>query len=100
MSIKENFRPLHDKIVVQRLENVSQTAGGLVLTGSAAERSSKGKVLAVGSGQLLENGDTRTLNVKVGDTVLFGTYSEHTEKDGDNEYIIMKEDNILGIFSS
>lgn len=93
-----NIRPLHDRVVVKRLEEETKSAGGIVLTGSAAEKSSKGEVVAVGSGRLLDSGEVRELSVKVGDTVLFGNYIEHTKKVEGQEYLVMKEDNILGVF--
>lgn len=92
-----NIRPLHDRVIVKRLEEETKSAGGIVLTGSAAEKSTRGKVLAVGSGRLLSNGEVRPLEVKVDDVVLFGSYIEKTEKIDGQEYLIMKEDNILGV---
>lgn len=92
------IRPLHDRILVKRLDNETKSAGGIVLTGSAAEKSAKGEVLAVGPGRVLENGETRALEVKVGDTVLFGGYVDKTEKVDGQEYLVMREDNVLGIF--
>ena len=92
-----NIRPLHDRVIVKRLEEETKSAGGIVLTGSAAEKSTRGEVVAVGNGRVLENGDVRALEVKAGDTVLFGSYVEKTEKIEGQEYLIMREDNILGI---
>jgi chaperonin GroES len=92
-----NIRPLHDRVIVKRLEEETKSAGGIVLTGSAAEKSTRGEVVAVGNGRTLESGDVRALEVKVGDTVLFGSYVEKTEKIEGQEYLIMREDNILGI---
>ncbi len=66
-----NIRPLHDRVIVERQEVESKSAGGIVLTGSAAEKSTRGKVLAVGKGRILENGSVQPLDVKVGDTVIF-----------------------------
>ena len=75
-----NIRPLHDRVVVRRLEEETTSAGGIVLPDSAAEKPSQGEVLAVGSGKLLDNGDVRPLDVKVGDRVLFGQYGgQHGE---------------------
>jgi len=93
-----NIRPLHDRVVVKRLEEETKSAGGIVLTGSAAEKSSKGEVVAVGAGRTLNSGEVRELSVKVGDTVLFGNYIEHTQKSEGQEFLVMKEDNILGVF--
>ncbi|WP_105199388.1 MULTISPECIES: co-chaperone GroES [unclassified Pseudoalteromonas] len=92
-----NIRPLHDRVIVKRLEEETKSAGGIVLTGSAAEKSSRGEVIAVGNGRVLDNGEVRALEVKAGDTVLFGSYVEKTEKIEGQEYLIMREDNILGI---
>jgi len=92
-----NIRPLHDRVIVKRLEEETKSAGGIVLTGSAAEKSTRGEVIAVGNGRVLDNGDVRALEVKAGDTVLFGSYVEKTEKIEGQEYLIMREDNILGI---
>ena len=92
-----NIRPLQDRVIIKRLEEETKSAGGIVLTGSAAEKSTRGGVVAVGNGRVLENGDVRALEVKAGDTVLFGSYVEKTEKSEGQEYLIMREDNILGI---
>jgi len=92
-----NIRPLHDRVIVKRLEEETKSAGGIVLTGSAAEKSSRGEVIAAGNGRVLESGEVRALEVKAGDTVLFGSYVEKTEKIDGQEYLIMREDNILGI---
>ncbi|MBS3798496.1 co-chaperone GroES [Pseudoalteromonas sp. BDTF-M6] len=92
-----NIRPLHDRVIVKRLEEETKSAGGIVLTGSAAEKSSRGEVVAVGNGRVLDNGEVRALEVKAGDIVLFGSYVEKTEKIEGQEYLIMREDNILGI---
>jgi chaperonin GroES len=92
-----NIRPLQDRVIIKRLEVETKSAGGIVLTGSAAEKSTRGEVVAVGNGRVLENGDVRALEVKAGDTVLFGSYVEKTEKIEGQEYLIMREDNILGI---
>ncbi|MCF7501124.1 MULTISPECIES: co-chaperone GroES [Pseudoalteromonas] len=92
-----NIRPLHDRVIVKRLEEETKSAGGIVLTGSAAEKSTRGEVIAVGNGRILDNGEVRALEVKAGDTVLFGSYVEKTEKIEGQEYLIMREDNILGI---
>ena len=92
-----NIRPLQDRVIVKRLEEETKSAGGIVLTGSAAEKSTRGEVVAVGNGRILDNGDVRALEVKAGDTVLFGSYVEKTEKIEGQEYLIMREDNILCI---
>jgi len=92
-----NIRPLHDRVIVKRLEEETKSAGGIVLTGSAAEKSTRGEIVAVGNGRVLDNGEVKALQVKAGDTVLFGSYIEKTEKIEGKEYLIMREDNILGI---
>ena len=93
-----NIRPLHDRVIVERKEVESKSAGGIVLTGSAAEKSTRGKVIAVGNGRILENGDVRALDVKVGDTVIFNDgYGIKTEKLDGEEILIMSESDILAI---
>ena len=73
-----NIRPLHDRVVIRRVEEETKTAGGILLPGSAAEKPSQGEVLAVGNGTIKENGEVRPLDVKVGDKVLFGQYAGST----------------------
>jgi len=92
-----NIRPLQDRVIIKRLEEETKSAGGIVLTGSAAEKSTRGEVIAAGNGLVLENGDVRALEVKVGDTVVFGSNVEKIEKIEGQEYLIMREYNILGI---
>jgi chaperonin GroES len=91
------IRPLHDRVVVKRVEEETKTAGGIVLPGSAAEKPSEGVVLAVGSGKPLDNGQVRPLEVKVGDKVLFGKYSGSEVKLDGEQYIVMREEDIVGI---
>ena len=90
------IRPLHDRIVVRRSEEEQKTAGGLLLAGSAQEKPSQGEVIAVGNGQITDNG-VRALDVKVGDKVLFGTYAGTTVKVNGDEFLIMKESDILAV---
>lgn len=92
-----NIRPLHDRIVVRRVEEEQKTAGGILLPGSAQEKPSQGEVLAVGNGQISESGDVRALDVKVGDKVLFGQYAGQTVKVDGEELLIMKESDVLGV---
>ncbi|MCU4677484.1 co-chaperone GroES [Catenovulum sp. 2E275] len=92
-----NIRPLNDRVIVKRLDVETKSAGGIVLTGSAAEKSSKGEVLAVGNGRTLDNGQVKAVDIKVGETVLFGNYIEKVEKIDGEEVLIMREDNILGV---
>ena len=94
------IRPLHDRVLVKRLEVETKSAGGIVLTGSAAEKSSKGEVVAVGAGRVLDNGETKSVAVQVGDVVLFGSYIEKLEKIEGVEHLIMKEDNVLAVVES
>ncbi len=91
-----NIRPLHDRIVVRRLEEEQKTAGGIILPGSAQEKPQQGEILAVGNGQITDNG-VRALDVKVGDKVLFGQYAGQTVKVDGEELLIMKESDVLGV---
>jgi chaperonin GroES len=84
-------------VIVKRVEEETTTPGGIVLPGSAAEKPSQGKVLAVGSGKLLDNGTVRELEVKVGDKVLFGKYSGNEVKVDGEDLIVMREEDIMGI---
>ena len=92
-----NIRPLHDRVIVKRVEEETKTAGGIVLPGSAAEKPSEGEVLAVGAGKPLDNGQIRALEVKVGDRVLFGKYAGQTVKVDGDELIVMREDDIMAV---
>lgn len=94
-----NIRPLHDRVIVKRVEEETTSPGGIVLPGSAAEKPQRGEVIAVGTGRILDNGDVRALAVKAGDKVLFGKYSStisEVKVDG-VEYLVMKEEDIIGI---
>ncbi len=93
-----NIRPLHDRVVVRRVEEEQTTAGGIVLPGNAQEKPTRGEVLAAGKGRILENGDVRPLDVKVGDTVIFkdGFGVEKQKIDGE-EVLIMSESDILAV---
>lgn len=93
-----NIRPLHDRVVVKRVDEETTTAGGIVLPGSATEKPMQGEVLAVGNGKIAENGDVRPLDVKVGDTVLFGKFSGTEVKINGEEVLIMREDDLMGVF--
>ena len=92
-----NIRPLHDRVIVKRVEEETTSAGGIVLPGSAAEKPSEGEILAVGNGKQLDNGEVRALEVKVGDKVLFGKYSGSEVKIDGEELIVMREEDIMGI---
>ena len=94
-----NFRPLHDRIVVKRIEAEEKTAGGIILVDSAQEKPSQGDVLAVGVGTFAEDGSIRPLDVKVGDKVVFGKWSGTEIKIDGEDVLIMKESDIMGIMS-
>ena len=91
------IRPLQDRVVVKRKEEETKTAGGIVLPGSAAEKPSQGVVVAVGPGRILDNGTTRPVDLKVGDTVIFGKYASNTVKVGEEELLILGENEIYGV---
>ena len=93
-----NIRPLHDRVVVKRMEEERTSAGGIVIPDSATEKPVRGEVLSVGKGKIAENGDVRPLDVKVGDQVLFGKYSGTEIKVDGEEVLVMREDDIMGIF--
>ena len=94
------IRPLGEKVLVQRLEAEAVTAGGIVLPDSATEKPIRGEVLAVGPGKVLDNGDKRPLDVNVGDTVLFGKYSGTEIKIDDEEHLVMREEDIMGVIEA
>ena len=91
------IRPLHDRVVVRRLESETTTAGGIVIPDSAKEKPIQGEIVAVGNGKILDNGEVRALDVKAGDKVLFGKYSGTEIKLGSEELLMMREDDILAI---
>jgi len=91
------IRPLQDRIVVRRKEEETKTAGGIVLPGSAAEKPAQGEVLAVGPGRILDNGEKRPVDVKVGDTVVFGKYASNTIKIDNEELLILSENEVYGV---
>ena len=91
------LRPLHDRVIVKRMEEERMSAGGIVIPDSATEKPSRGEVLAVGNGKILENGDKRALDIKVGDKVLFGKYSGTEVKVDGEELLVMKEDDIMAV---
>jgi len=92
-----NIRPLHDRVVVRRLESETTSAGGIVIPDSAKEKPIQGEVIAVGNGKVLEGGNVQPLDVKVGDRVLFGKYSGTEVKVGDEELLVMREEDIMGV---
>lgn len=91
------IRPLHDRVLVRRLEESEKTAGGIYIPDTAKEKPSRGAVVAIGKGKILENGDIRPLDVKVGDTVLFGKYAGTEVRVAEQDYLVMREDDIMGI---
>lgn len=91
------IRPLHDRVVVKRIDGESKTASGIVIPDNAAEKPDQGEVIAIGNGKILEDGKVRPLDVKVGDRILFGKYSGTTVKIDSIEYLVMREDDIMGI---
>jgi len=95
-----NIRPLHDRVVVKRMEEESTSAGGIVIPDSAAEKPQKGEVIAVGNGKVTDSGEVRALDVKVGDKVLFGKYAGTEIKVEGDEVLIMKEEDILGVLAA
>jgi chaperonin GroES len=92
-----NIRPLHDRVIVKRVEEETTSAGGIVLPGSAAEKPSQGKILAVGNGKPLDNGQIRPMDVKVGDKVLFGKYAGNEVKVDGEDLIVMREEDIMAV---
>jgi chaperonin GroES len=94
------IRPLHDRVVIRRLEEERTTAGGIVIPDTATEKPIQGEVIAVGNGKILDNGENRSLDVKVGDRVLFGKYSGTEVKLDGKELLVMREDDIMGVVES
>lgn len=92
-----NIRPLHDRIIVERLEEETMTAAGIIIPDSAKEKPQQGKVIAVGKGKVTEDGKVLPLDVKEGDRVLFGKYAGTEVKLDGKEYLMMREDDILGV---
>jgi chaperonin GroES len=92
-----NIRPLHDRVIVRRTEEERTSAGGIVIPDSATEKPAQGEVLAAGNGRILENGEVRQLDVKVGDKVLFGKYAGTEVKVEGEELLVMREEDIMGV---
>ncbi|HGX94163.1 MAG TPA: co-chaperone GroES [Candidatus Tenderia sp.] len=92
-----NIRPLHDRIVVKRLDSEEKTAGGIVLPGSAQEKPQMGEVVAVGAGRTLDNGDVRALEVKTGDKVLFGKFAGTEINIDGQELLVMREEDLFAV---
>lgn len=94
------IRPLHDRVVIKRVEAEEKTASGIVLPGAAAEKPDLGEVVAIGTGKLLENGSVRPLAVKVGDKVILGKYSGQTVKVNGEELTVVREEDIFGVLEA
>lgn len=92
-----NIRPLHDRVLVRREEEETKTASGIVLPGSAAEKPSRGEIIAAGKGKITDSGDVRALDVKIGDKVIFGQYAGSTVKIDGEELLMMAESEILAV---
>jgi len=94
------MRPLHDRVIIRRMEEERLSAGGIVIPDSATEKPIRGEVVAVGKGKLLENGDIRPLDLKAGDKVLFGKYSGTEVKLDGEEVLVMREDDVMAVLES
>jgi len=92
-----SIRPLHDRIVVERMEEEELSPGGIVIPDAAKEKPSQGKVVAVGDGKILDNGQRQPMDVKVGDKILFGKYAGNEVKLDGNEYVVMREDDVMAV---
>ena len=95
-----NLRPLHDRVIVKRMEEERMSAGGIVIPDSATEKPVRGEVLAVGNGKILDNGEKRPLDISVGDTILFGKYSGTEVKVDGEELLVMREEDIMAVIES
>ncbi len=91
------IRPLHDRVIVKRLEEERTSPGGIVIPDSAAEKPSQGKIVAIGKGKILEDGSVRALDVKVGDKILFGKYSGTEVKVDGEDLLVMREEDIMAV---
>lgn len=94
------IRPLHDRIVVKRLESETKTKGGIIIPDSAKEKPIEGRVVAVGNGKLLRDGKLRPLDIKVGDVVLFGKYAGNEVKIDGEDFVLLREDDLLAVTGS
>jgi chaperonin GroES len=94
------FRPLHDRVIIERLEEERKTAGGIVIPDNATEKPMRGKIIAAGPGKITEDGKVRPLDVKKGDEVLYGKYSGTEIKLNGKEYLVMREDDIMGVITA
>ena len=94
------IRPLHDRVIVRRLEEERTSPGGIVIPDTAAEKPMQGKIVAVGKGKILEDGKVRPLDVKVGDKILFGKYSGNEVKVDGEELVVMREEDVMAVIES
>jgi chaperonin GroES len=94
-----NIRPLHDRVLIRRIEETETARGGIIIPDTAKEKPQQGEVVGVGDGKLLDDGQRATIDVKVGDRILFGKYSGSDVKIEGEEYLIVREDEILGVLS-
>ncbi len=92
------IRPLHDRVIIKRMEEERTTAGGILIPGSATEKPIKGEVVAAGNGKILESGEVRALDLKVGDKVIFGKFSGTEIKVDGEELLVMREEDIMAVF--
>ena len=97
MSVK--IRPLHDRVIIRRKEEERTSAGGIVIPDSATEKPVRGEIVAVGIGKILDNGEVRALDVKVGDQVLFGKYAGTEVKIDGDDFLVMREEDIIGVIA-
>ena len=95
-----NIRPLHDRVVIKRLEEERTTAGGILIPDTAAEKPQRGEVVAVGKGKPTDDGGVRTPEVKTGDKVLFGKFAGTEIKIDDEDYLVMREDDVVAVLES
>jgi chaperonin GroES len=95
-----NIRPLHDRVILKRMEEETTSAGGIVIPDTAAEKPMRGEIIAVGNGKRLDSGEVVPLDVKVGDTVLFGKYSGTEVKVNGEDLLVMREEDIMGVIEA
>ena len=95
-----NIRPLHDRVIIKRMEEERTSPGGIVIPDSAAEKPIRGEVIAAGNGKIMENGDVRPLDVKIGDKVLFGKYSGTEVKVNGEDLLVMREEDIVAVIDA
>jgi chaperonin GroES len=97
MNMSQKLRPLHDRILVKRVESETTSKGGIIIPENAKEKPLEGEIVAVGSGRVLEDGSVRPLQVKAGDRVLFAKYAETEVKVGGENFLLLREDDLLGV---